>query len=272
MPIILYVQIFSHYYSLCILFYLIILFLIYKLLTFNSNKLILFELSSDQVRSLSDDRTSESLDEHFLYNRVDEKLVRLSISIFRSLLLIITSIAILAVDFRSVFPIDLRKSAFYGISLMDVGVGFFILGSAMRVIRNNSTVQSNSSNSFRSELRNFPRKFYLTVKGSYLIFLIGFIKLIIMKALHYGSQVGEYGVHWNFFFSLYLVRVSKKLFLNAYFKRIIVASLVLNYSGNFVYLRVVHKKERDEISDNVNTDWVHLSILPKLSKLNGISV
>lgn len=206
LPIILYVQIFSHHYLVCIVFYTIFLLFVHKLLSLKFNQLTI-------VSNFADNQITKEIDDHFLYNRLNEKLIRLSVNVFRSLLLIITSIAILAVDFKSVFPVDLRKSSFYGISLMDVGVGFFIQGSAMRVIRNNSKIQpesNNDTNSFLVELGKFPRKFYLTLKGSYLILLIGLIKLLIMKALHYGSDIGEYGVHWNFFFSLFLVRVSKE--------------------------------------------------------------
>jgi phosphatidylinositol glycan class W len=199
--------------------------------------------------SFSDDTVSAALDGHILLNRLDEKQVRLSIHIFRSLLLIITSIAILAVDFQIVFPVDLRKSSYYGISLMDVGVGFFILGSSMRIIRNGSVAHSNSSTSFKFELRKFPHKLCSTFKGSYLILLIGLIKLVIMKSLHYGSIVGEYGVHWNFFFSLFLVRVSRKLSI---FK--ILVKSMLTRIGFFNHLRVVHKKERCEITDHVSCD------------------
>jgi phosphatidylinositol glycan class W len=66
---------------------------------------------------------------------LDTKVVKLSINLFRSTVVIITSIAILAVDFK-IFSRRNAKTEYYGISLMDVGVGYFIMCHSMRLIRN----------------------------------------------------------------------------------------------------------------------------------------
>jgi hypothetical protein len=73
---------------------------------------------------------------------IDHSIVKLSINAFRSLTVIITSIAILAVDFR-IFPPKNRKTDRYGFGLMDVGVGYFILCHSMRLIRNSSQNEIN---------------------------------------------------------------------------------------------------------------------------------
>jgi phosphatidylinositol glycan class W len=155
-----------------------------------------------------DEKTTLHDDQQALINRIDEKIIRLSINLFRSLLFIITSVAILAVDF-TIFPINEGKTGYYGFSLMDIGVGFFILGHSMRVIRNKGDDDCVSS-SFKSELRQFPRKFYTTIKKSSLLLIIGLLRLIVTKALSYSVSIQEYGVHWNFFFSIFFVKVSKK--------------------------------------------------------------
>jgi hypothetical protein len=93
--------------------------------------------------------SSESSDEshhahHISTNQIDEKLIRISINAFRSLLFVITSVCILAVDF-SLFPQQHAKSHEYGISLMDIGVGFFILCHSMRLIRNSPNKEENET-------------------------------------------------------------------------------------------------------------------------------
>lgn len=66
---------------------------------------------------------------------LDTKIIRLSVHIFRTLLFFITSACILAVDFPY-FLMEKAKTSKFGVSLMDIGVGYFILCHSMRLIRN----------------------------------------------------------------------------------------------------------------------------------------
>jgi phosphatidylinositol glycan class W len=77
---------------------------------------------------------------------LNHKVVKLSISVFRSTVVVITSIAILAVDFP-VFPQKNTKTDKYGFGLMDVGVGYFIICHSMRLIRNSSRTEIDSQSS-----------------------------------------------------------------------------------------------------------------------------
>ena len=46
------------------------------------------------------------------------------------------------------------------------------------------------------------------IKRSAVLVLLGFIRLASLKMLNYGYNVTEYGVHWNFFFTIAAVKVT----------------------------------------------------------------
>lgn len=70
---------------------------------------------------------------------VETKILKYSIGTCRLWLYLLTCVTILAVDFN-VFPRYLAKTETYGISLMDLGVGFYIVCHSMKVIRNYDTI------------------------------------------------------------------------------------------------------------------------------------
>jgi hypothetical protein len=75
---------------------------------------------------------------------LETKLIHLSVNGFRASVFILVVLNILAVDFNF-YPEYFTKTKSYGISLMDVGVGYFILCHAMRYIRNASSDSDNKS-------------------------------------------------------------------------------------------------------------------------------
>lgn len=68
---------------------------------------------------------------------IELKILKFSIGTCRLWLYLLTCVTILAVDFK-IFPRHLAKTERYGISLMDLGVGFYIVCHAMKVIRNDN--------------------------------------------------------------------------------------------------------------------------------------
>lgn len=46
-----------------------------------------------------------------------------------------------------------------------------------------------------------------TVKSCSFLILMGSMRLISVKLTNYVEHVSEYGVHWNFFFTLAIVKV-----------------------------------------------------------------
>ncbi|KAK7386649.1 hypothetical protein VNO78_26983 [Psophocarpus tetragonolobus] len=117
--------------------------------------------------------------------------LRTYITSYRVIVMIIACLCILAVDFR-IFPRRYAKTETYGASLMDLGVGAFVLANSLvsRPARNITSV------SWKTAI----------VSTSPLI-IIGFLRLVTTTGVDYQVHVGEYGVHWNFFFTLAAVSI-----------------------------------------------------------------
>jgi glucosaminylphosphatidylinositol acyltransferase len=75
---------------------------------------------------------------------VEEKILKLSVHTCRLWLYVLTCVTILAVDFK-LFPRRMAKTERFGVSLMDLGVGFYIVCHSMKIIRNSSNNENNSS-------------------------------------------------------------------------------------------------------------------------------
>ena len=128
-------------------------------------------------------------------------------------MLAVTCLAILAVDFP-VFPRRYAKVETWGTSLMDLGVGSFVFSagvvSARAVVSSSNmatsihTSNQEPSTSSKSE-STFSARFLKALRHSLPLFLLGFIRLYSVKGLDYAEHVTEYGVHWNFFFTLALL-------------------------------------------------------------------
>jgi len=135
------------------------------------------------------------------------------ISLFKGGNVLLTCIAILAVDFR-VFPRRFAKTETFGLSLMDVGVGTFIFSSAITsryargiIIHNHkskvsstSSVSISSISSSASSSSNIYRMLQRLA-----VLLLGVGRMVVTKALGCQEHVTEYGTHWNFFVTLFCI-------------------------------------------------------------------
>ncbi|TFL07672.1 GWT1-domain-containing protein [Pterulicium gracile] len=120
-----------------------------------------------------------------------------ALSTYRANMMLMTVLAILAVDFK-VFPRSLAKCESFGVSLMDMGVGSFVLSqgivSAIPLVKNPSVL-------FQPQLP----KLTLTIRKSIPVLLLGLVRVALVKGSDYHEHVSEYGVHWNFFITLGLL-------------------------------------------------------------------
>ncbi|KAL7229759.1 hypothetical protein ACSBR2_008298 [Camellia fascicularis] len=114
-----------------------------------------------------------------------------NISSYRVSIMIVTCLCILAVDFK-IFPRRHAKTETYGTSLMDLGVGSFVLANSLvsRQARGFSTLK----------LRN-------ALQSTSPLIILGIARLVSTARVDYQVHVGEYGVHWNFFFTLAAVSI-----------------------------------------------------------------
>jgi len=113
-----------------------------------------------------------------------------SITNYRSSMLLVTSISILAVDFP-IFPRKFGKTETFGYGLMDLGVGGFVFAAGL------------TSPEGRGKETSAGR----TVKTSIPLLLLGLARLTVVSLSGYHNNVAEYGLHWNFFFTLFAVKV-----------------------------------------------------------------
>ncbi|SJX62363.1 related to GWT1-GPI-anchored wall transfer protein [Sporisorium reilianum f. sp. reilianum] len=116
------------------------------------------------------------------------------LTVYRAHMMLVTVISILAVDFP-VFPRFLSKCETWGTSWMDMGVGSFVFSlgiiSALPFLK-----------SPRTRFRPLRQQILSDVRKSFPLLVLGGVRVAMVKGVEYPEHVSEYGVHWNFFFTL----------------------------------------------------------------------
>lgn len=113
----------------------------------------------------------------------------------RAQVILMTVFGILAVDFATV-PRYFAKTEKTGFSPMDLGVGAFVIIVAVSSQEGKNSLPANRWQNVWKALR-----------GSVALIILGLVRLFMVTVLNYQNPVHEYGVHWNFFFTLACTKV-----------------------------------------------------------------
>ena len=117
---------------------------------------------------------------------------------YRAFAMLLTCISILAVDFN-VFPRRFVKCETFGTSLMDVGVGSMLVSGGVV-----------AGSRLQGEMGGW-KGLIKSAKIAIPVLVLGIARTISVKSVNYQEHVSEYGVHWNFFFTLGFIPITVSL-------------------------------------------------------------
>eukprot|EP00211_Chloroparvula_japonica_P008171 CAMPEP_0119144888 /NCGR_PEP_ID=MMETSP1310-20130426/36678_1 /TAXON_ID=464262 /ORGANISM="Genus nov. species nov., Strain RCC2339" /LENGTH=305 /DNA_ID=CAMNT_0007136669 /DNA_START=49 /DNA_END=962 /DNA_ORIENTATION=+ len=117
-----------------------------------------------------------------------------SLIFYNAFLTFLTTFVILAVDFQ-LFPRTFVKRERFGYSLMDFGTGLFVAKAGFLSAVPRAKEQGRRAAIASEVLRSLP------------LLVLGVGRAGIIVATNYQTHVSEYGTHWNFFITLFCVRV-----------------------------------------------------------------
>ena len=183
-------------------------------------------------------------------NDLDRLPVKPFITTYRGAMMVITCTSILAVDFP-VFPRRFAKTESFGTSLMDMGVGSFVFAAGIVAARQQLKEEHSGSPSFVARIKT-------AMRHSLPLFILGSIRLWSVKGLEYAEHVSEYGVHWNFFFTLALLPPSIALIqpVLRYTPSYGLVAFVLAITQELILYMTLDLKKYIILSERIPGDWL----------------
>lgn len=159
---------------------------------------------NSDTQGLSEASKTKSSTSSSAFSLVKQYLPRQSfLTVYRGQMMIITCLAILAVDFP-IFPRRFAKVETWGTSMMDLGVGSFVF--SMGLVSSRSTLISFfDTNNGKASRPPFITALVKSFRHALSVLLLGGLRLCFVKSLEYQEHVTEYGIHWNFFMTLGLL-------------------------------------------------------------------
>ncbi|XP_026184199.1 phosphatidylinositol-glycan biosynthesis class W protein [Mastacembelus armatus] len=174
------------------------------------------------------------------------------LTVFRVFVNVKTAISILAVDF-AVFPRRYAKTETYGTGVMDFGVGAYVFANAL------VCPEARRKNISSSKMNHITKQ----LLSVWPLVVLGIGRLLSVKIANYHEHVTEYGVHWNFFFTLAIVRVVASVLLavlpasRSWVFALLISALYqyfLETSGLKVF--IIHNNDRDKDFLHANKEGI----------------
>jgi len=127
------------------------------------------------------------------------------VSDFRGGMVLLTCLAILAVDFPC-FDRKHAKTETFGVSLMDTGVGLYVFSSGMTsaAARAPLSLQDRNYDDVNDDGQKYSR-IPKVPPCAWQAAIIGVLRMVVLKVANYQEHASEYGVHWNFFLTLAMI-------------------------------------------------------------------
>jgi hypothetical protein len=98
---------------------------------------------------------------------------------------------------------------------MDTGVGFFVISNGM-VVKTEVDKKVSFKLVTKALISNIP------------LVILGFIRVFSIEKLDYQKHISEYGIHWNFFFTLAAVKFISSVLITLWPRRTLLMSITIS--------------------------------------------